>query len=198
MIATSLLALLPLLPVAPSAPVASPGNDDPLDSTFHYDYVDTGFALGDLDGVQFRGSRHVGGQWVVLGRVEYLSDDNGNVDVNLLLLSGGVGYVVPITDLEQPLDFIGSAEVEYGRAEVDTPGGSADDDDVGLRLRGGVRFQATPELEIAGGISLSTIFDEDLGLDLVALYSFKENLAGYVGFEDRDDTLLELGVRFSF
>jgi outer membrane protein with beta-barrel domain len=170
-------------------------NDGPPNSSFRYDYIEGALLLGDFDGVRGGGSWHITGPWIGLGRIDYLTEDEGNTDVDLLLLSGGVGYV---HTLENELDFIGSAEIEIGDAEIDGPGGNEDDDDIGLRFRAGARFQADEKIELAGGVSFSTIFDEDLGLDVQALYAFKENLAGFVGLDIRDDTVGVIGVRYYF
>ena len=177
-----------------SAPLSIPSvTDGPPGSSFRYDYADAALLLGDFDGVRGDGSMHIQGPWIAVGRLDWMTEDEGSTDVDLFLLSGGVGYV---HTLEEKLDLIGSAEIEYGHAEFDSPGGSGDDDDFGLRIRGGVRFQATNELELAGGLSLSTIFDEDVGLDGQALYAFNENLSGFVGLDIRDDTVGVIGVRF--
>jgi hypothetical protein len=151
--------------------------------------------LGDFDGIRGGASLPIKGPWIAVGRIDYLTEDEGNTDVDLVLLSGGVGYV---RTLEAELDFIGSAEIEIGDAEIDTPAGSDDDDDIGLRFRAGARFQADERIELAGGVSLSTLFDEDIGLDFQALYAFKENLAGFVGIDIRDDSVGVIGVRFGF
>ena len=84
----------------------------------------------------------------------------------------------------------------YPPAEIDTPGGDDDDDDIGVRFRGGLRFQANEQIELAGGVSLATIFDEDVGLDARALYAFNEKISGFVGFEIWDDSFAMIGVRF--
>ena len=203
MITLSLLLAATLAPNAPTAasgaaPAPSPrlvASDGPPDSSFRYDYVDGAFVLGDFYGLRANGSYHLDGPWLALGRFEYLTEDEGNTDVDLLLFSGGVGYV---HTLEDDLDFVGSAEIEIGHAEIDNPGGSADDDEVGLRLRAGLRFQANDEIELAGGVSFATIFDEDLGLDGQILYAFDEKLSGFVGFDIRDDTVALVGVRYHF
>jgi hypothetical protein len=47
-------------------------------------------------------------------------------------------------------------------------------------------------------VSFSTIFDEDIGLDVQALYAFDEHLTGFVGLDIRDDTVGLIGVRYYF
>ena len=200
----TLLVLAMMLPsdppaIARSAP--SPGYPSaaldvgPPGSAFRYKYAEGALLLGDFDGVRGGGAWHISGPWVGLGRLDYLTEDEGSVDVDLFLLSGGVGYVHTI---EPNLDFIGSAELEIGDAEIDGPGGSDDDDDLGLKLRAGARFQPADKVELAGGISFTTIFDEELGLDFQALYDFNENFAGFLGFDNRDDTVWMIGVRYYF
>jgi len=207
MIVTSLFSLIPLLPSPAGDPVPPPAaslllqGDGPADSSFHYDYAEGGFTFGDLDGVRFAGSKRISGPWIGVGRLEYLTEDEGRTETDLVLLSGGVGYVFPAPEslgVEQALDFIGSVELEYGRVEVDTPGGNFDDDDVGLRFRAGARFQATEKIEVEGGVSLATIFDDDLGVDGRVLYAFNPKFSAFAGFEDRDDTFLRIGVRYGF
>jgi len=202
-ITLSLAALLllsdPLAPVgrnalSPASPTAV-AEDGPPGSSFRYDYVEAALLLGDFDGLRGGGSWHIQGPWIGLGRIDYLTEDEGSTDVDLFLLSGGAGYV---HTLRKELDFIGSAEIEIGDVEVDGPGGSGDDDDIGLRFRGGARFQADEKIEFAGGVSFSTIFDEDIGLDVQALYAFDEHLTGFVGLDIRDDTVGLIGVRYYF
>jgi len=185
-------------PAAPNASTVSTppvvaSDDGPPGSSFHYDYLDGAFVLGDFYGLQANGSFHLDGPWLALGRFEYLTDDEGNTDIDLFLFSGGVGYVHTLQD---DLDLVGSAELQIGHAEFENPGGSGDDDDVGLRLRAGLRFQANDEIELEGGLSFATIFDEDLGLDGRILYAFDEKLSGFVGFDIRDDTFATVGVRY--
>ena len=183
-------------PPAPSAPLQEVAlTDGPPGSSFHYDYVDGALVLGDLDGLRVGASVHVEGPWIAVGRLDWLGDDGGATDVDLQLLSLGGGYVHAV---DERLDVLGTAELEIGRTDVDGPGQSADDDDVGVRLRAGARYQATDRLEVDGGISLSTIFDEDLGADARALYAFDERFSGFAGLDARDDTLVLLGVRYRF
>jgi hypothetical protein len=195
-----LLALMPLSdPSASAGTSLAPGyrgegaSVAPPGSSFHYRYVEAALLLGDFDGLRGSGTLHITGPWIGLGRLDYLTEDEGSTDVDLFLLSGGVGYVHTV---EEELDFIGSAELELGHIEVDTPGGDADDDELGLRFRGGVRFQASDVIELDGGLSFSTIFDDELGLDGQVLYAFKEGLSGFVGLDIRDETLAMIGVRF--
>ena len=171
-------------------------SDGPPGSSFRYDYVEAALLLGDFDGLRVGGSKHISGPWIAVGRLDYLTEDEGSTEVDVIVLSGGAGYVHTLED--ERVDLIGSAEIEIAEAEVDGPGGSGDDDDIGLRFRAGARFHPADRFELAGGVSISTIFDEDLGLDVQALYDFKENLAGFIGFDVRDDTVATIGVRFYF
>lgn len=184
---------------ASAIPFAYPSQtvtEGPPGSSFRYRYAEAALLLGDFDGLRVGGTMPVSGPWIGLGRLDYLTEDEGSVDVDIILLSGGAGYVHTLED--ERVDLIGSAEIEFAEAEIDGPGGSDDDSDVGLRFRGGARFQPAEKFELSGGLSLSTIFDEELGFDVQALYDFKENLAGFVGFDVRDDTIATIGVRFYF
>jgi hypothetical protein len=166
--------------------------EGPPDSSFNYRYAEGAILLGDFDGLRVGGSFPIQGPWIALGRFDYMTEEEGSVDVDVLLLSGGAGYVHTI---DEKLDLIGSAEIEIGDIEVD---GGGDDDDIGIRLRGGVRYQAHEKVELAGGLSFATVFDEELGIDGQALYAFNENIAGFVGFDNREDTVWTIGVRFNF
>ena len=201
MITLPLLALMlasdptALGPSAPSLGYPSQAvSEGPPGSSFRYKYAEAALLLGDFDGLRVGGTMPVSGPWIALGRLDYLTEDEGSVDVDVILLSGGAGYVHTLED--ERVDLIGSAEIEIAEAEIDGPGGSDDDSEVGFRFRGGARFQAADKFELSGGVSLSTIFDEDLGVDVQGLYDFKENLAGFVGFDVRDDTVVTIGVRF--
>jgi hypothetical protein len=172
------------------------GEKAPPGSNFRYDYAEGAILLGDFDGVRGGVSKYISGQWIALGRLDYLTEEEGSADIDITILSGGAGYVHTLED--ERFDLIGSAEIEIAEAEVDAPGGGGDDDDIGLRLRGGARFRPDDRFELAGGVTLSTIFDEDLGFDVQGLYDFNEKFAGFVGFDVRDDTVATIGVRFFF
>lgn len=178
-------------PVPAPAPTSSQEEpaaaEQPPASSFGYDYVETALAFGDLDGLQVNGSLHLRGPWIAVGRYEALDyDGRGDLD----LLSGGVGYV---HTLEADLDLVGTAALEI--ADID---GRGDDDDTGLHLRAGVRFRVSEKVQLAGGVSVRTIFDEDVGADGQALYAIDDRLHGYVGFDVRDESFFLIGLRYGF
>lgn len=199
-----LAATLHAAPAAPAAPTwtVSPSPDPPVAASqgqagpgLRYNNVDGAFVLGDFYGLRGAVSFDLDGPWIGLGRLEYLTGDEGNVEVDEFVLSGGAGYVLGLGD---SLDLIGSAELEWAHIELENAGSCADDDDIGLRLRGGLRYQANEEIELAGGLSYSTRSDEDFGVDFQVLYAFDERFSCFTGIDIRDDTFATVGLRYSF
>lgn len=185
----SSLGLAPAAPAAPAQTYASGGQN------FTYRYVDLQYAFGDIDGVRLRGAYQLDEPWIAVAKAEFTDASDDGVDVDLLAVSGGFGYVYP---LQEKLDLVGTAELEYGSVDVSSGSVSDSDSELGLRARGGARYRVTPEFEAYGGATLRTIFDSTFQIDGGARYHLDERLALTAGLEFGDDTIFAVGVRYSF
>jgi hypothetical protein len=73
------------------------------------------------------------------------------------------------------------------------------DDDTGIGLRGGVRWQAIPNLELNPEVRYVDVFNEDLvSFRLAGLFSVTKELALQAAAQGGDDDRFELGVRYNF
>ena len=160
-------------------------------SAFHYTYGEVGLSLGDLDGIRVAGSYHLQDQWLIVASLGILEASR----VDFTFFSAGAGYV---HNIQEDLDIVATAELEFGRAEVDFLGSSASDSEVGLRLRGGARYMLDERFEFYGGGNLRTTFDTDFFVDGGALYRINDRLQAYASLEVGDDTQFGIGVRYGF
>jgi hypothetical protein len=175
-------------------PVAMPVQTLALDDrNFSYNYIEGGVSVGDATGFELGASFDLEGPWIGVGRFLYLEDDESGVDVDFIGLSAGVGYVHP---LQEGVDLVGTAELEYG--DVDA-GSFGDDDDFGVRLLGGARFAATEQLEIFGNIGYRSIFDGEFGFQLGGRYQVNERWSALARLDVEDDyNQVLLGARYGF
>lgn len=165
----------------------------PDDRHFSYNYFEGGLSVGDATGIELGASVELDGPWIGVARLLYLTDEEGSVDVDYTSVSGGVGYVHA---LQERIDLLATAELEYGKVDR---GSFGDDSDVGLRVLGGARFAATDELEVFGGISYRTIFDGEFGFNIGSRYEFNERWSALVRVDVEDDfTQFLFGARYAF
>jgi hypothetical protein len=184
----SSLATSPIEPL--TLPVQSLALDD---RNFSYNYVEGGLSFGDATGFELGGSTELEGPWIGVGRLLYLNDDDSGVDVDFIGLSAGAGYVHP---LQERVDLVATAELEYGKVDVDNQG---DDSDLGIRLVGGGRFAATEVVEIFGGISYRSIFDGEVGFLVGGRYQVNERWSALARLDVEDDyTQFLIGARYGF
>jgi opacity protein-like surface antigen len=151
---------------------------------------------GDLIGIS--GSAAIGESF--FGFASYAQGDiednfglgiSGDLDMGNI----GFGYHMP---LSETVDLITSLSYEF--IEVSDAGGSEDENGLGFGV--GMRFAATDNVEINGGINYvdyGTIFGDRTSLDAVFLYNFTENFTVSVGGEWGDDlTQYTVGGRYYF
>lgn len=151
------------LTLAPLAVQAAPA---PKAANFDYTYVEGGYAdfdPGSQDGLWVGGRYGITPEIHVLGEFYSLDD--------LDLTEFGVGYHMPIA---QKLDLYADAKF------VDL------DFDDGFGLTGGVRFAATPEFELGGGINYYNLTDSETQLFMNAAYTVGNNIAVILEIEDGD------------
>lgn len=191
----SLLVGLSAQPVPAGEPLARPAQLDPSAETgFRYDFAEAEVVLGDLSGLQLGASYGLGGALYASGTLAFLSGDEGPVDLDITTLSGGVTYVM---HHRPELDFFGTAELEFGRAEASAFGASASDSELGLRLRAGARYAIDPTIEVFGAATVRTILDDHFAVDGGLRYHLSESLAIQARLELGDETLFAFGLRYS-
>jgi hypothetical protein len=164
----------------------------PSQSELSYNYAELRFVDVDSnggDGFRFGGSYELNGPWLLLGAITAL-DFNSNVDSTLLELGGG--YVWNYTD---DFDLVGTLRLV--RAEVDTPGGSAND--TGFALSAGTRGLIAPQFEVRGSVNHINMDNSDTYLELAGDYYFTEQFSAGLSLEFAGDTdSLTIGARWFF
>jgi len=160
---------------------------------FGYGQVDLDDVNVDGDGFGIDGSYAINSDFHVFGAYDTANLDAG---VDLSRFSAGVGYN---TELSNVVDAF--ARLSYEWAEVDVPGLGSDDDS-GYGFGVGLRFAATPELEVDGGIKYvdyGGANGDDTAFNLGGLYSFTPAFAvGLFGSWGDDVTTYSLSGRFYF
>ena len=141
------------------------------------------------DGLRINGSFDLGNNWIILGGLTTV-DFNSNVDGDIFEIGGG--YVWSYTP---DWDLIGTAR--FVSADIDTPGGSADES--GFALSGGARGFLTPEFEMRGSVNYIDLDDSDTYLELAGDYYFTRQFSAGVSVELAGDSdLFSVGVRWFF
>lgn len=169
----------------------------PVEPAFSYDYAQALYSFGDFDGLRLSGAYGLERPWFVAGDVDVIGTEENGVDADLRALALGGGYVHSVVGQERPLDLLATAQLQYGRAKASANGASKSDSELGVRLRGGARYQVTPEVELFGGVSLRTIFDTEFSVDAGLLYDLGNGLGAVGTLEVGDDTVVSLGLRYS-
>lgn len=159
-----------------------------------YSYIEGGFVnidydRGDDSGLRLGGSLDLGAPLALIG--EYT--DTGD----FRQLSAGLLFYSP---LDEGLDLTGGATLEHWDV-----GGRRGDDDLGIGLRGGLRWLALTEahnpgrLEIGGELRHVFIFDDSAtSVRGSALYRIVDDLDLQGAIQVGDDDRFELGVRYHF
>lgn len=164
----------------------------PSQSSLSYNYAELRFVDVDSsggDGFRFGGSYELNGPWLLLGAITAL-DFNNNVDSTLLELGGG--YVWNYAD---DFDLVGTLRLV--RAEVDTPGGSAND--TGFAFSAGTRGLIAPQFEVRGSVNHINLDNSDTYLELAGDYYFTEQFSAGLSLEFAGDTdSLTIGARWFF
>jgi hypothetical protein len=171
---------------------------------FGYSYVD--FAVipeaesdnGDFDvdgdGFQLRGSLTVHQNFFALVEIESLEFDD-NIDFQRWIIGGGGHWPI-----NQSLDFVARGGVV--RYDVDF-GRFGDDDDIGFFLGGRVRALVVSNVELEGGVDISTAevagFEDEILLVGEGRYHFN-NQFSVGGLLNIGDDVSQIGVygRFNF
>jgi hypothetical protein len=164
----------------------------PMQSSLSYNYAELRFVDVDNsggDGFRLGGSYELNGPWLLVGSFTSL-DFNSNVDSTLLEVGGG--YVWNYSN-----DFDLVSTLRLVRAEVDTPGGSADD--TGFAFSAGTRGMIAPQFEIRGSVNHINLDNSDTYLELAGDYYFTEQFSAGLSLEFAGDSdSLTFGARWFF
>ena len=185
-----ILLLLAALSIQTTA--AAQTSQQPLRSDLSYSFAELRFIDVDTsggDGFRLAGSYELDGQWILVGALTAL-DFNNNVDLTLLEVGGG--YVWNYSD-----DFDLVSTLRLVRADVDTPGGDADDS--GFAFSAGARGLLAPQFEIRGSVNHINLDNSDTYLQLAGDYHFTDQISAGVSLDFAGDAdSLSLGVRWFF
>ena len=167
-------------------------SQQPLRSDLSYSFAELRFVDVDTsggDGFRLAGSYELDGQWILVGALTAL-DFNNNVDSTLLEVGGG--YVWNYSD-----DFDLVSTLRLVRAEVDTPGGDADDS--GFAFSAGARGLLAPQFEVRGSVNHINLDNSDTYLQIAGDYYFTDQISAGVSLDFAGDTdSFSLGVRWFF
>ncbi len=185
-----LLLLLAALTIQTTA--AAQTSQQKVPSDLSYSFAELRFVDVDIsggDGFRFAGSYELDGQWILVGALTAL-DFNNNVDSTLLEIGGG--YVWNYSD-----DFDLVSTLRLVQAEVDTPGGDADDS--GFAFSAGARGFLAPQFEIRGSVNHINLDNSDTYLQLAGDYYFTDQISAGVSLDFAGDTdSFSLGARWYF
>ena len=185
-----LLLVLAVLFIQTTAAAQSNQQRQPSDLSYSFAelrFVDVDTSGGD--GFRLAGSYELDGPWILVGALTLL-DFNNNVDSTLLEIGGG--YVWNYSD-----DFDLFGTVQLVRAEVDTPGGDADDS--GFAFSAGARGFLAPQFEIRGSVNHINLDNSDTYLQLAGDYYFTDQVSAGVSLDFAGDVdTFSLGARWYF
>ena len=170
--------------------VAQTAEEQEVDLSYTYAelrFVDVDSRGGD--GIQFHLSYELENNWMLVGGLTAL-DFNNNVDSTVVELGGGyVWHYSKDFDLVSTLRFV--------QEEIDTPGGSSDDN--GFAFSAGARGLLAPQFEIRGSVNHINLDDSDTYLELAGDYYFTEQVSAGASLEFAGDMdAFTIGVRWFF
>ncbi len=159
---------------------------------FSYTYAELRFVDVDVrggDGIRFNGSFELENNWMIVGGLTAL-DFNNNVDSTVVELGGGYVW-------RYSADFDLMSTLRFVQADVDTPGGSTDDN--GFAFSAGARGLLAPQFEIRGSVNHINLDDSDTYLELAGDYYFTERLSAGASLEFAGDAdTFTIGARWFF
>ena len=176
------------------------------DANFSYNWVQGGFESGrvenprgSIDSVFVEGARGLdehlfllGGLTLFDGKVRH-GPGSDRPEFDGYRLQGGLGFN---TRLDRGLDLVLSGQVARVYADFDEGGSDAKH---GVLMRGGVRYQASQELELSGGAFFESIDRSEIGLYGEGLYRITDPLDLGVRIAVGDDVgTVGLVLRYGF
>jgi hypothetical protein len=147
----------------------------------------------DGDGFQLRGSLAVAQNFFALVEIEDIEFDN-DVDFTRWIVGGGAHWPI-----NQTLDFVARG----GIVRYDISFGRFDDDDIGFFLGGRVRAQIIQNVEVEGGVDLTTAevagFEDEITLVGEGRYHFNDqfSVGGLLNLGD-DSSQIGIYGRYNF
>ncbi len=161
--------------------------------------VDLGYSYAELrfvdvdnrggDGIRLNVSFDLENNWIIVGGLTAL-DFNNNVDSTVFEFGGGY-----VWHYSKDFDLLGT--LRFVRVEVDTPGGSADDN--GFAFSAGARGLLAPQFEIRGSVNHINVNGNDTYLELAGDYYITEEFSAGVSLEFAGDTdAFTIGARWFF
>lgn len=153
-------------------------------SAFDYSYLEGGYLHRDNDQVDESGFR-LAGSVNVLPNVAVIAGygDTGNYD----RINAGALFHTP---LNSTLDLVAGATLEHAN--------SHHDDDTGIGLRGGVRWQLLPDLELNPELRYVDVFGGMTSARVGALYRINPALFVQGAVQAGDEDQVEVGLRYAF
>lgn len=185
-----LLLLLAALSVHTTAAAQTDQQEQSNDLSYSFAelrFVDVDTSGGD--GFKIAGSYELEGQWILVGALTLL-DFNNNVDTTLLEVGGGY-----VWNYSENFDLVSTLRLV--RAEVDTPGGDADD--TGFAFSAGARGFLAPQFEIRGSLNHINLDNSDTYLQVAGDYYFTDQVSAGISLDFAGDTdTFSLGARWYF
>ncbi|NNL50087.1 MAG: outer membrane beta-barrel protein [Woeseiaceae bacterium] len=171
---------------------AAQTSQQPVRSNLSYSFAELRFVDVDTsggDGFRLAGSYELDGPWILVGALTAL-DFNNNVDSTLFEIGGGY-----VWNYAHAFDLVGTLRLV--RAEVDTPGGDADDS--GFAFSAGARGLLAPQFEVRGSVNHINLDNSDTYLQLAGDYYFTEQVSAGVSLDFAGDSdSISLGARWFF
>lgn len=177
------------------------------DGNFNYTWLQGGFEFGrietpraDVSSIFAEGSWALDEHLFLLGGMRFFDGDmhspgfsGSGPDVDGHRLQAGMGFN---TRLDDGLDLVLAAQVIRVHASVEDHGSGSEH---GFDLRGGVRYQASEQVELAGGAFLEDVARSELGFYGEGLYHLRPQLDLGVRLALGDDvSTVGLFARFGF
>lgn len=153
---------------------------------FDYTYFSLGYGTIEFDDINVDGDGFgIDGSVAISDSVHLFAGYTAaglDFGVDATEFGAGIGYN---TSLSNVVDLVARLSYEY--VELEGPGGSIDDNGIGLGL--GIRFAATEQLELNAGIDYVDLSDSgnDTGFGVGGLYSFTDSFALGLGGNWSDD-----------
>lgn len=150
-------------------------------------YVDVDRAGGD--GLRLNGSFALQNNWMMVAGLTLL-DFNNSTDLTTVELGGGY-----VWHYSKDVDFVST--LRFVRAELDTPGGSANDN--GFAFSAGARSLLSRRFEVRGSVNHINLDSNDTYLELAGDYYLTERISAGASLEFAgDDDTLTIGARWFF
>ena len=162
-----------------------------------YNYAQATYQSVDIDGTSVSPDGFgIAGSYLfgktVFAQAEYSALSAKGVDLDTFGV--GLGLRHGLTD---KVDVTAGAGLVFAKVDVS---GFGSDDDTGYTVRGGLRAQVMPKLELNGGVAYTDVFDDgNTSFLLGGVVSITPQFALVAGAElDEDATGYNIGGRFNF